>query len=279
MNENIKKIAVSAARNAGKILLKEYKDFDRSKIKLKSHHEIVTRADLLSEEAIIKEIKRNFPAHSILSEEMGLIETRNFTSLRWIIDPLDGTTNFSMHNPLWCVSIAVAEIKMDVKSGLNLKVNSEKFEKAAEIIIGVVYAPFLDELYVVERGKGATVNGHKINVSDISEGKVLNTFCHGKKDSDIKKALDYYRKQKMRGFDCRQLGSAAIELAYVAAGRIESIVIPGANSWDVAAGVLLVNEAGGNVTDFKGDGWNLGSPDMVASNGKVHAEILKAINK
>jgi myo-inositol-1(or 4)-monophosphatase len=254
---SFKKVVIAAVKKSGQILLKEYNNFDRKKIKLKSRHEILTRADLMSEEIIIKIIKENFPAHQILSEEQGEVGINS--DYLWVIDPIDGTTNFSMHNPLWAVSVALA------------------YER--EIILGVVYAPFLDELYVAEKDQGANLNNRAISVSDIKDGKVLNTFCHGSTEKDMKRAIKYYTHQKLNGFDCRQLGSASLELAYVASGRIESIMIPGANSWDVAAGVLLVREAGGWVTNFSGQEWNLDSIDILASNGKVHREILRVINR
>ncbi|HMB65985.1 MAG TPA: inositol monophosphatase family protein, partial [Patescibacteria group bacterium] len=125
---------------------------------------------------------------------------------------------------------------------------------------------------------GDSSRGRKMGVSEISEGKVLNTFCHGSKEKDIKRAVNYHKKQKLNDFDCRQLGSAAIELAFVAAGRTESIVIPGAHPWDVAAGVLLVREAGGKVTDSQGRDWNLKSRDMLASNGLIYKQLLRSLN-
>jgi myo-inositol-1(or 4)-monophosphatase len=266
MFNQIKKVAISAALQAGKILKCEYEDFDREKVSFKSKHEIVTRADLLSEEIIIKEIKKNFPAHGILSEEMGEIKALGADVPKWLIDPIDGTTNFSMHNPLWCISI-----------GVGLDNPPYKSYEYGEIVLGVIYAPVLDELFVAQSGRGAFLGGRELHVSKISDEKPLNTFCHGKEEKDFKRALDYYRRQKLEGFDCRQLGSAAIELAYVAAGRIESIMIPGANIWDVAAGVVMVREAGGRVTDFNGKEWNSGSRDLLATNGKVHNKLLAAI--
>jgi myo-inositol-1(or 4)-monophosphatase len=263
-NSKIKKVAMEIIKKSGKMLLREYKDFNRKTVKLKSLHEILTRADLKSEEIIISAIKNNFPAHQILSEEQGQVGAEN--NYLWIIDPIDGTTNFSMHNPLWSISLAVAY--------------------KAEIVLGFIYAPVLDELYIAETGQGAKLNNPSVSfrtsktilVSDIKEGKVLNTFCHGSTEKDMKKAIKYYTYQKLQGFDCRQLGSAALELAYVASGRVESIMIPGANSWDIAAGALLVKEAGGMVTDFFGQEWGLDSVDILASNGKVHREILRVIN-
>ena len=108
--------------------------------------------------------------------------------------------------------------------------------------------------------------------------KEIHTFCHGSTKESVLKALRYYRRQKLNKLDCRQLGSASMELAYVASGRVESIMIPGAHSWDVAAGALLVREAGGKVTDFEGKKWTLKSKDILASNGTTHKEILKVIN-
>lgn len=257
MDKQIKKVALAAAKQSGQMLKKEYARFNRLDVMLKSHHEILTKADLMSQEIIIGEINKYFPGHGIISEEQA--DQKKYSEYIWYLDPIDGTTNFSMHNPLWSISLALA--------------------KGNELIFGLIYAPMLEEIYLAEAGQGAELNGEKINVSAISQGKVLNTFCHGSKDADIKKALAYWRRQKLNGLDCRQLGSAAIELAYVAAGRVESFVAPGTHDWDVAAGVLLVREAGGKVTDFKGADWRLGERNIAASNGRVHGQILKAMNE
>lgn len=255
----IKQTAKEAALTAGEELFSRFKKFDRGTVELKSGHEILTQADLASEKKILSIIKENFPEHRILSEEAG--ENEKDSDYLWIVDPLDGTTNFSMHNPLFSVSIGVCYKN--------------------EIVLGLVYAPFLDELYLAEKNKGAKVfspassaKGKAIKVSNIKKGKIINAFCHGSTEKDISRAVDYHKRQKLNNFDCRQLGSAAIELAYVACGRVESIVIPGAHPWDVVAGVLMVREAGGKITDSDGKDWNLESRDMLASNGKVHSQIL-----
>jgi myo-inositol-1(or 4)-monophosphatase len=246
-------VALRAAKKSGKILIEKYNKFDRGDVQLKSAHEIVTKYDLLSEKIILSEIKKNFPEHSIFSEEQG--SNKKKSDYLWLIDPIDGTTNFSMHNPIWSISIALAY--------------------QGEIIMGVIYAPILKELFSASKGKGAFMNGKKIKVSDLNSGKIINTFCHGSKIRDIKRAIKYYTKQKLNHLDCRQLGSAAIESSYVAKGRIESIAIPGVNSYDVGAGVLIVREAGGIVTDFKGKEWNLKSEDILATNKKVHKSLIK----
>jgi len=257
MDKQIKKTAVSAAELAGGMLKKEYEKFDRRQVMLKSHHEILTKCDLMSQEIIIKAIRKNFPAHGIVSEEKA--EEKMYGEFVWYIDPIDGTTNFSMHNPLWSISIALA--------------------KNDELIFGLIYAPVLGEMFIAQAGQGAELNGKPIHVSGIREGKVLNTFCHGGKDADIRRALAYWRQQKLNELDCRQMGSAALELAYVACGRVESFLEPGTHVWDVAAGVLLLRQAGGKATDFKGRDWRLGDTDIAASNGKVHTQILRAVNK
>jgi myo-inositol-1(or 4)-monophosphatase len=253
---DFRSVAISAAQLAGKELLARYYKYNRSDAKFKSAHEIVTKADVAAESIIIKKIKASFPDHKILSEEAGNIA--GASEYLWIIDPLDGTHNFSMRNPLWAVSIALV--------------------RGGEIILGVVFAPVLNEIFLAQYGQGSWVNGKRMKVSEYRGERVINTFCTGSKNPDIKKALKYFIKQKANKLDCRQLGSASIEMAYVACGRVESFITPGVNSWDVSAGALLVSEAGGKVTDFKNKKWTIKSRDIAASNGKVHGEILKVIN-
>jgi len=255
MNQPIKKVALSAVRQVGKRLIKEYEKFNRAEVMLKSHHEILTKCDLMSQEIIINELVKHFPDYGIISEERPA--EKNYSEYTWYLDPIDGTTNFSMHNPLWSISLALA--------------------KRGELVFGLVDVPMLEEIFMAEAGGGAELNGRKISVSKIFQSKVLNTFCHGPQDANIKKALAYWRRQKLNELDCRPLGSAAIELSYVAAGRVESFVAPGTHDWDVAAGALLVREAGGKVTDFSGRDWRLGMAEIVASNGKVHRQILGAV--
>jgi myo-inositol-1(or 4)-monophosphatase len=223
----------------------------------------VTEADTISERRIISAVKKNFPDHRILSEESG--DSAVSSDYIWIVDPLDGTTNFSMSNPLWSISIGVTYKR--------------------EPLLGVIYAPFVGEIYLAEREKGVKIyspsltKGRKMSVSSMKAEEALHAFCHGHDQESLRRALKYYNHQKEHGFDCRQLGSAAIELSYVAAGRIDSITIPGTNPWDVAAGALMVREAGGKVTDFRNKRWTLDSKDIVASNGKVHENIIDSLKQ
>ena len=254
--EQIKKVGIDMVFAAGAELAKRYEKYKRSDFKLKSPREIVTAADLASEKIILGAIKKNFPDHKILSEEAGA--NKKESDFLWVVDPLDGTHNFSMHNPLWAVSVALFY--------------------DGEPVLGFIFAPVLKEFFLAEIG-GSYLNGQKINVSEIDHNNAINTFCHSSKITDVKKAIKYYTYQKLNNFDVRQLGSASLELAYVASGRVESIMIPGAHSWDVAAGVLLVREAGCLVTDFKNKTWTIKSKDILASNGVVHEAILKVISK
>lgn len=252
----MKQTAIKAAKAAGKILMKNFHS-DR-KISFKDQHEIVTKQDYNAEKEIVRVLKKEFPDHGILSEEGG--GQKRESDYLWVVDPLDGTTNYSIKHPLFAVSISL-------------------FYKN-EVVLGVVFTPYSNELFVAEKGKGAFLGQKRLKVSNRrSIKKSLLTFCHGHKLEDIRRVTKLYQKLKLTGYDLRQLGSASLELGFVADGRTESIVIPGAHSWDVAAGVLLVREAGGKVTDFRGLEWNLKSRDMVASNGKIHSGLLKIVKR
>jgi myo-inositol-1(or 4)-monophosphatase len=232
----------------------------RPSFKFKGGHEILTKFDLASEKIIFKTIRKIFPKHDILSEEAGYndFESKKFL---WICDPLDGTTNFSMKNPLFAVSIALAAF--------------------SKIVFGAVYIPVLKEIFWAKKGGGAYLNNKRIFVSRQKNlRKSFLTYCHGSKDiKNIKRAIRAYNYFKLNAADARQLGSAAAELAWVACGRTEAIMIPGVPVWDVAAGLLLVREAGGVATDWRGKEWNLKSRDILASCGKIHQPVLKVLKK
>jgi len=256
-NAKFKKVLLRTVDLAGRSLLSSYKTFRQREARLKGRHDLVTPADLKSERIILREIKKNFPNHQILSEESGLSQ-KNHDYL-WIIDPLDGTTNFYIHNPLWAVSIALAH--------------------KGRLIMGAIYSPLVGELYFAEVGQGAYLNGRRLRVSPNSEKRRINAFCHGSGRTNIKRAIKYHTYQKLHALDCRQLGSAAIECAYVAAGRLASILVPGTWPWDVAAGALLVREAGGLVTDFRGHEWHIKGQDFLASSPADHKLLLAIIKK
>ncbi len=252
---------ISTAKKAGKFLLDNFrKDF--SLIKNRSlAKEISTKYDKEADKIIISEITKKFPAHGLLTEESGLIENNKLSKSEylWIIDSLDGTSNFSLGNPFFAVSIALM--------------------KKSKLVIGVVYAPFLDELYVAEKGKGATLNGREIHVSEITELK--NSYlvsCEGGDKSNKRHAqVNYLFHPEIK--DMRKLGSAALEACFVASGRAEAYITFNISSWDVAASILIVEESGGKATDFSGNKWKPVQSDVVISNGILHEKILERINQ
>ncbi|MCX6785658.1 MAG: inositol monophosphatase family protein [Candidatus Komeilibacteria bacterium] len=254
-----KVLAKQMALEVGKMLKFNFPKFDRSHgLKIKSKDQIQTWVDLAAEKIILAKIKKHFPSHKIFSEEAG--SNHKSSDYYWIIDPLDGTTNYSMHLPAYGVSIGLAYKN--------------------EMVLGVTFMPELNELTVAEIGKGAFINNEKIHVSRQNAlSKSLLTFCHGSMVHDIKRAIKLYSRFKIKGFDFRQIGCAVMEFNFVAAGRTEAIMLPGANLYDVAAGELIVKEAGGRVSDFKNKDWNIFSKDILASNGLIHNSVLKIINE
>lgn len=256
--ENYLKIIEPIIKKAGKSAFKKWQKFDRQNVMLKGKKDLVTQIDLDTEKYLIKEIKKVYPNHSFLAEESG--EKTNNSPFTWIIDPIDGTTNFSIKNPLWSISIALA--------------------KENEIIFGAIYIPFSDELFHAYKNKGAYLNKKKIKLNkNINANKLIHTYCHGSDKKSRDKAIKYYTLQKQSSVDCRQLGSAAIELCYVASSRVDSIVIPGAKAWDIAAGALIAKEAHANVLDFKGKAWTLNSSDILVCHPKAKNQILSILKK
>ncbi len=252
-----KTIIIKTMRQAGKLLMQKFTTLNRAVVREKSQHEVVTPADLASEKIILSSLKKNFPHHHILSEEAGLI-AHGSSEYLWIVDPLDGTTNFSMGNPLFSISIALA--------------------KNNQIILGVIYIPFLNELYLAEKGQPSKLNNKKIKVSSVNQIKhALLTFCHGNNLTSIKQATHIHYHFKTAAKDIRQIGSAAIELCWVARGKTEAIIIPGAHPWDVAAGSLIVRQAGGIVTDMLGHDWTPKSKGIIATNKKINDTLIRHI--
>lgn len=251
------KTAILAAKKAGQLLLKNYHKVRVQNIQRKNGFAgLATNVDKQAEKLIKNIIRKKYPAHNILGEESGL--TANKSDYTWIIDPLDGTHNYIMGNPLFCTAIALTYKN--------------------EVILSVIFAPYIREFYRAEKGKGAWLNGHKIHVSHKKEIKdSIFYYCHGYRRQDVKKALQIYAKLKMKAVDTRQLGAGSLETAWVAAGRAEAFITPGVKPWDAAPGVLMLREAGGKATDLSGREWNLKSNSIVGSNGKIHKKLLKFI--
>jgi myo-inositol-1(or 4)-monophosphatase len=253
----MKEYSAELAKKAGAILLKGFKSLPIIRIESKDPGHLVTKFDIESEKIIIGGIEKKYPTHNILSEEAGLI--KKGSSYTWIVDPLDGTGNFIKKNPFFSISIAL--------------------EHKKELILGIVYAPALDEFFIAEKGKGAFLNNNPISVSetqDISRSSIVS--CEGS-DIDIGRSAKLFREIRPIALDMRKLGSAAIESAWVACGRAEAYVVTKINPWDIAAGVILINEAGGKVTDFKGRSWNLNKSDLILTNGKIHKELIARVKE
>ena len=218
----------------------------------------VTEADHASEKAIIEVIKSNFPDHFILSEEAG--EIKMDSNYKWIIDPIDGTINFANGIPICCVSIGL------------------EFE--GEIIMGAVFNPLINEFYFAEKGKGATLNDKKIIVSNktrVLDSCLVTGFPYTYLDTP-NGPLQIFEKLIRKGVPVRRLGSAAIDLCWVACGRFDGFYEHKLQAWDSAAGFLMVAEAGGKVTDFSGKKYSVYQPGILATNGKIHDEMLGVLN-
>jgi len=219
---------------------------------------LVTEADHASEKAIFEVIKNDYPDHFILSEEAGEIVTDS--TYKWIVDPIDGTVNFANGIPICCVSVGL--------------------EHEGEMIMGAVYNPFINEFYFAQKGFGASLNDNKIEVSN--ESSVLTSclvtgFPYTYLDNP-NGPLEVFSRLIRKGVPVRRLGSAAMDLCWVAAGRFDGFYEHKLQAWDSAAGYLIVEEAGGKVTDFSGEKYSPYQPHIAASNGKIHDELLKWIN-
>ncbi len=261
MNSEFVTVAVEVAQEAGVLLLSMISDARTTKLIgfKRNPTDLVTRADRMAEELIVRRLTDRFSDHAVLAEEG---TTRAEGAYRWIIDPLDGTTNFAHGLPWFAVSIAL--------------------EHAGQIVAGVVYHPGIDELFVAERGQGAFVRRgaqeEPLRVSDIaqiSEAVVATGLPFDVRETG--RNLAQISLMSRTAIEVRMMGSAAINLAYVAAGRLAAFWEPGLNPWDVAAGSVLVEEAGGSITDMRGGPYQIDCSDVLATNGRVHREMLAAL--
>lgn len=247
------------ATRAGAAVLEQF--FNQKDLQISnkaSINDLVTEADHASEKAIIAVIRAQFPDHHILTEESGDLPADS--QYKWIIDPIDGTVNFANGIPICCVSVGL--------------------EHNGQMIMGAVFNPIINEFFYAEKGNGATLNGHPIHVSNKAEvisSCLVTGFPYTYLDMP-NGPLECFDRFIRKGIPVRRLGSAAIDLCWVAAGRFDGFYEHKLNAWDSAAGFLIVEEAGGKVTDFKGDAYSPYQPHLLATNGKIHAEMLQWIN-
>jgi myo-inositol-1(or 4)-monophosphatase len=246
------------ATEAGGAILRDYFNREIQISNKEGINNLVTEADHASEKAIISVIQDEFPDHYIISEEVG--EIKMDSSYRWIIDPIDGTVNFANGIPICCVSIAV--------------------EHEGEVVMGAVYNPFINEFFFAQKGYGASLNDHRIQVSNKSEvlrSCLVTGFPYTYLDMP-NGPLQIFERFIRKGIPVRRLGSAAIDLCWVAAGRFDGFYEMNLQAWDSAAGFIIVEEAGGKVTDFKGNKFSPYQTFVLATNGKIHDEMLEWIN-
>ena len=252
---NFLNVAVRACRAAGRIQRAAFGTAPA--VEHKGEIDLVTAIDQASEKAILAIIGRAFPEHGILAEESAP-RTGDAEHL-WVVDPLDGTTNYSRGFPYFCVSVALA--------------------RAGRVIVAAVYQPLLDELFTAIRGRGAFLNGKPLRVS--GQARLDQAFLATGFPYDIRRGrrtnLDHFTNFATRCLAIRRAGAAALDLAYVAAGRFDGFWELKLRPWDIAAASLLVEEAGGRISGLSGRPWRLAVRDIVASNGQVHGEMLAVL--
>jgi myo-inositol-1(or 4)-monophosphatase len=246
--------AVDLARSAGDVL-KHYMSREKQ-VQFKGRANLVTVADKEAEALIISRIRKQYPAHSILAEESGASGPSERGEGKWIIDPLDGTTNFAHQYPFFCVSIG--------------------FEQSGNIVCGAVYDPVRDEMFSGARGMGSFVNGEPLRVSDaetLRSGLIMTGFPYGFREK-IKAVVAQFEAFLVESQAVRRGGSAALDLCYTALGRVDGFWEMDLHPWDTAAGLVILEEAGGLVTDFSGKPFSVYGTEIVASNGRIHEEML-----
>ncbi len=240
------------AREAGALLANYFER--RVSYELKGEFDLVTEADRASEKLVVERLRSYFPAHNIVAEEGGGHESSS--EYRWYVDPLDGTTNFAHGFPMFSVTLGL--------------------EQAGELICGCIFDPVRQEMFTAERGSGAYLNNRRIRVSRatrVEDSLVATGFPSRKRHQNIN--VHFYYQMAMDSHGVRRAGSAALDLAYVAAGRLDAFWEFGLNPWDMAAGVLLVDEAGGKTSDMNGGPVKVRGPHLLADNGLIHSQVLK----
>lgn len=248
-----------AAGEAAKILMDNF-DTDFEIGRKRDYHDLVTEVDKKSEAKIIEIIHKHFPEHNVLGEEGGDLNKKS--DYVWIVDPIDGTINYAHSVPIFCVSIAL--------------------EIRGEVLLGIVYSPLTHEKFWAEKGNGAYLNDKKIRVSGIEylkDSLLVTGFPYGAKDNSDH-CIDHFVNFVKLGLPIRRLGSAAMDICYLACGRFDAFWEVNLNAWDVAAGCLILTEAGGKLSDFRGNVYSIYDKQILGSNGKtVHNEMIEVLAK
>jgi len=252
-------VLVKTCRKAAKVLIRDFGEIEKLQVSVKGPGDFVSSSDKNVEKIIIEELGKARPNYSILSEEIGSINKDS--EFKWIIDPIDGTANFLHGVPHFAISIGL--------------------EKNNEIICGIIYDPIKDEMFTAEKGSGSYLNNQRIRVSNRSRLKDCIIFTGGPtqdlKDKEI--AIDEYKKISATvDIPLRKMGSAALDMAYVAAGRCDGFWQRNLKHWDIAAGIILIKEAGGIVKDFKGKDDYIENKTLLATNSRINEEIIKVLD-
>ena len=250
---------VKVCRKAAKILIRDFGEIENLQVSLKGPGNFVTASDIKVEKILIEELQKARPTYSILSEEIG--EINNDKSFKWIIDPIDGTSNFLHGIPHFAISIGLEHDK--------------------EIICGIIYDPIKDEMFTAEKGNGAYVNNKRMRVSSRSKLKDCIIFTGGPRQNPKDKELffvEYKNFSSIVKTPIRKMGSASLDIAYVAAGRCDGFWQRNLNYWDYAAGIILVKESGGFVTDFNGENRYIENKTILVTNSKIDKEMIEVLN-
>ena len=251
-------VMIKACRKASKILIRDFGEIEKLQVSLKGPGDFVTASDKKVEKILIEELQKARPNYSILSEEIGQIT--NDESFRWIIDPIDGTANFLHGIPHFAISIGLEHNK--------------------EIICGIIYDPIKDEMFIAEKGNGSYLNNQRMRVSSRSKLKDCIIFTGGPKHNSTNRELaikEYNNFSSKVLIPIRKLGSASLDMAYVAAGRCDGFWQRNLNYWDIAAGIILVKESGGFITDFDGENDYIQNKTILVTNSKINNEMIEVL--
>ena len=252
-------VMVKVCRKAAKILIRDFGEIENLQVSLKGPGNFVTASDIKVEKILVEELQKARPTYSILSEEIG--EINNDESFKWIIDPIDGTSNFLHGIPHFAISIGLEHDK--------------------EIICGIIYDPIKDEMFTAEKGNGAYINNKRMRVSSRSKLKDCLIFTGGPRQNPKDKELffvEYKNFSSIVKTPIRKMGSASLDIAYVAAGRCDGFWQRNLNYWDYAAGIILVKESGGFVTDFNGENRYIENETILVTNSKINKEMIEVLN-
>jgi len=251
-------VIIKACRKAAKVLIRDFGEIENLQVSLKGPGDFVTLSDKNVEKILIEELQKARPSYSILSEEIG--EIKNDKEFKWIIDPIDGTSNFLHGIPHFGISVGL--------------------EHMEEIVCGIIYDPIKDEMFAAEKGNGSYMNNQRIRVSSRSKLKDCIIFTGGPKygSADRELSMEEYNKFSSKVLiPIRKLGSGALDMAYVAAGRCDGFWSRNLNYWDIAAGIILVKEAGGFVTDFKGKNDYILNKSILVTNSRINKEMIEIL--